>query len=132
MADYVQIIAEADHPAQEDAMAAEHFAVGRCQFSGTVTVVSLLPEAQVNLDAANYRTFQLINHGQTGGGNTVVASISTDTGDDWHGMDEKHMTLSTVESDLVVAENDTLEMVETVSGTGAAHPQMKVEVRGVH
>lgn len=128
----VQILAEADHPAQATANAAEHFAVGRCQFSGTVISVSLLPEAQVTPAAGNFRTFQLINKGQSGGGNTIVASLSTDAGALWAAMDEKPMVLATLVADRKVAVDDTLEMVETTTGTGATHPQLKVEVRGTH
>jgi hypothetical protein len=40
------------------------------------------------------------------------------------------MTLTTTATDLNVAAGDVLAVVETVAGTGAAHPNMQFTVRG--
>lgn len=121
---------EASVPAQGTAGSAQDLVVGEAPFAGTVTGVSVTPEANVTANATNYRTFRLINKGQAGAGATVVASLATDTPttDDLVAFDEKTITLSGTPANLTVAEGDTLVADETTAGTGVAHQGYKIQV----
>lgn len=131
MSVFTHLIAAADHPAQATADTEEQFIVGESPGNYTVTQADIIPEAALTAQATNYRTFELTNRGQAGAGTTVIASLSTDVaGGNWVAGDKKAMTLSATAANLNVAEGDVLEMVETTPGTGLAHPQLQVEVRG--
>lgn len=96
----------------------------RAPFAGTVSRVSYLPTASVTGAASPAsRTLSLINHGQSGGGTTVVASLALVGGVNLVAFDERTLTLSGTASDLVVAEGDILEFRSApVGGTGLADP----------
>lgn len=107
-------------------------AIGESPIAGEVTGVSIIPEAALTAHASNYRTFQLVNKGQSGAGTTVVASFVTDTPttDDLVAFDEKALTLSAVDGAVDVAEGDVLAVVETYAASGVAHSgyRCKVEI----
>ena len=131
MSVHVQVIAAADHPAQGTAATTESFEVGEAQQDFTVTEVSILPNAALTADATNNRTFTLQNRGSGGSGTTVIATLVTDVaGGNWVAHDEKLMTLSGTAANLNVAQNDVLAVIETVGGTGVAHPALQCVVRG--
>jgi hypothetical protein len=130
---FTEIVAQADHPAQATAGTAEAFVVGRAPFDGTLVTSSLIPQAAVVADATNNRTFQLQNRGQAGTGTTVMATLVTDVaGGNWIAYDEKFMALSGTPANLQFAQGDVFAIVETTGGTGVAHPQFMVELRGTH
>ena len=101
------------------AAAAQDQVIDRSPISGQVTSVRLIPEAALVANATNFRTFRVINKGQAGTGNTVVATLATDTPgtDDLAAFDEKAIPIT----NPAVAEGDVLAADETVAGTGVAH-----------
>jgi hypothetical protein len=121
---------EANVPAQGTAGTVQDYVIGEAESGGTVTSVSLVPEAAVTANATNYRTFRVINKGQSGAGSTVVASFATDTvsTDDLVAFDEKALDLSGTAANLVLAAGDVLVADETVAGTGVAHGGYTVKV----
>lgn len=121
---------EANVPAQGTAGSAQDQTIGEAPVKGTVSSVSIIPEAALTANATNYRTFRLINKGQNGAGSTVVASFATDTPttDDLAAFDEKAIPLSGTAANLEVAEGDVLAIDETVTGTGVAHSGYRVKV----
>jgi hypothetical protein len=121
---------EATIPAQGTANAAQDQVVGEAPFAGTVTSVSITPEAAVTAHGTNYRTFRLVNKGAAGSGSTVVASFATDTvtTDDLVAFDEKELTLSGTAANLVVAAGDVLAADETVAAGGVAHGGYQMRV----
>src|SRR4051812_10669288 len=120
---------QASVPAQGTAGTTQSRVIGECQHGGTVREATLLPEAAVTGNATNFRTFQVVNKGQSGAGSTVVASFATSAtpANDLTAYDEKAMTLSATAANLVVAEGDILAAVETVGGTGVAHGGYKIQ-----
>lgn len=128
---FINVVAATDHDAQGTAGTDETFGVGEAQFDGTLTEVSIVPDAAVTADATNNRTFTLQNKGQAGAGTTVMATLTTNVaGGNWVAYDEKLMTLTAVVADLNFVAGDVLAIVETHGGTGVAHPRMQVTVRG--
>lgn len=119
-------------PAQGTANATQDEVIGTAPFAGTVTAVTIVPEAALTAHATNYRTFRLVNKGQAGSGSTVAATFATDTvtTDDLVAFDEKTIPLSGTAADLVVASGDVLAADETVAASGVAHSgyTMQVEI----
>lgn len=102
--------------------------LARAPFAGTVTGVSLTPEAAVTGATGTKRTFTLVNKGQAGAGTTVVATLDLITGTDLVAFDEKDFTLGTGAA-VQVAEGDILAVVETHASTGTAHSGGQVSVK---
>lgn len=104
--------------------------IGEAPFAGTVTRVRLVPEANVVGNASNFRTFRILNKGQSGAGSTVVATFSTNAtpANDLVAFDEKDIPLSAVAGATTVAAGDVLAVDETVTGTGVAHAGYKVVI----
>lgn len=102
--------------------------VGEAPFDGTVTGVSLTPEAAVTGDNTHYRTFTLVNKGQTGVGTTVIATLALTTGINLVAFDEKAFTLSVVAGATTVVAEDILAVVEVHTGNGLAHSGGQVEI----
>lgn len=102
-------------------------AIAVAPFGGTVTKVSILPEAAVTGATATKRTFSLINKGQTGAGTTVVAILDLITGTDLVAFDEFLFTLSADPANKV-AQGDVLVLAETHASTGTAHSGGEVEI----
>lgn len=116
-------------PAQDSAVTVQDEVVGDAPFAGTVDRVTITPEAAVVANDVNNRTFRLINKGQSGAGNTVVASYRSDiAGGSLAAFDEKDLTLSGVAGARTVAEGDVLVMDEIITGTGVAHGGYEVEI----
>ncbi len=121
---------EATVPAQGTANAAQDLVIGKAPFAGRVKSVSIIPEAALVANATNFRTFRVVNKGQTGVGTTLVASHATDTPttDDLAAFREKTLVLSGTAANLVVAKGDVLAADETVAASGVAHSGYKVVV----
>jgi len=104
--------------------------IGEVPFDGTVTSVSIVPEANGTAHAANFRTFSVLNKGAAGSGSTSVAALATDTvtTDDLKAFDEKAVPLSGTAANLEVTAGDILAVVETVAAEGLAHSGYKVQV----
>jgi hypothetical protein len=124
---------EATIAPQGTANAAQDQVVGKAPYAGRVASVAIIPEAALTANGTNFRTFRVINKGQSGSGSTVVASFATDTPttDDLAAFDEKAIPLSGTPANLNVAAGDVLAVDETVAGTGVAHSGYKaiVEIR---
>jgi hypothetical protein len=120
---------QATIPAASAAVAQDQV-VAESHVAGKVTAVSFTPEANITAHATNYRTFRLLNKGQSGAGSTVIASFATDTvtTDDLTAFDEKQLTLSSTAADLVVAVGDILAWDETVAASGVATSGGRVEI----
>lgn len=128
---FVNIVAQVDHAAQATAATTETFSLGEAQFDGTLTEVSIVPDAAVTADNTNNRTFTVTNKGLTGVGTAVMATLVTNVaGGNWVAYDEKLMTISAVAADILFVSGDVLSIVETVGGTGVAHPKIQVTARG--
>ena len=121
---------DTDVPAQGTAGAAQDYVIGEAPFAGTVSEVTIIPEAAVTAHGTNYRTFRVVNKGQAGAGTTVVASFATDTvtTDDLAAFDEKTIPLSGTAANLVVAAGDVLVADETVAASGVAHGGYTIKV----
>lgn len=121
---------DADIPAQGTANATQDYVIGEAPHAGTVSEVTIIPEAAVTAHATNYRTFRVVNKGQAGAGTTVVASFATDTvtTDDLAAFDEKTVTLSAVAGATTVAAGDVLVADETVAASGVAHGGYTIKV----
>lgn len=121
---------EAFVPAQGTANATQDQVIGEAPYAGTVTEVTIIPEAAVTAHGTNYRTFRVVNKGQAGAGTTVVATFATDTvtTDDLAAFDEKTIPLSGTAANLVVAEGDVLVADETVAAAGVAHGGYTIKV----
>jgi hypothetical protein len=131
MSVFLMQLAKADHIAQATAATDESFEVGENQFDSTVTEVSIIPNAALTADATNNRTFTLQNRAQDGTGTVTVATLVTDVaGGNWAAHDEKLMTLTATVANRNLNAGDVLTMTETHGGTGVAHPEMQVVVRG--
>ena len=102
-------------------------AIAVAPFDGTVTKVSILPEAAVTGATATKRTFTLVNKGQAGSGTTVVATLDLVTGTNLAAFDEMLFTLSADPANKV-AQGDVLALVETHASTGTAHSGGEIEV----
>jgi hypothetical protein len=121
---------ETEVAAQATAGTVQDQVIGEAPFAGTVTEVTIIPEAAVTANATNFRTFRVVNKGQAGAGTTVVATFATDTvtTDDLAAFDEKTIPLSGTAANLVVAAGDVLAADETVTGTGVAHGGYTIKV----
>lgn len=121
---------EATVPAVGAASTTQDQVVGEAPFAGTVTSVSITPEANLTAHASNYRTFALVNKGAAGSGSTTIATFATDTvtTDDLTAFDEKAIPLSATAANLVVAAGDQLVIVETVAASGVQHSGYHVAV----
>jgi hypothetical protein len=116
-------------PAQGTAATVQDQVVGECEHAGTVSSVSIVPEANVAADATNNRTYRLVNKGQSGAGSTLIASHQTTTGGALTAFDEKALTLSGTAANLLVAAGDILAADETVTGTGQTHAGYTIKVQ---
>lgn len=122
---------EADIPAQGTAGSTQDFVIGEAPYAGTVSEVTIIPEAAVTAHGTNYRTIRVVNKGAAGAGSTVVASLALDTPttDDLAAHDEKTIPLSGTAANLVVAAGDVLVADETVAASGLAHGGYRITVK---
>lgn len=115
---------------QADADTVQDQVIGEAPYAGTVTEVTIIPEAAVVAHGTNFRTFRVVNKGAAGAGTTVVATFATDTvtTDDLAAFDEKAIPLSAVANATTVAAGDVLVADETVAAAGVAHGGYTIKV----
>lgn len=96
--------------------------------AGTVSSVTVIPDATITGANTNTRKYELVNKGQAGAGTTVVATLQFNSGVNATNFDSKALTLSSTPADLVVVDGDVLALVSTAVGTGLADPGGLVKV----
>lgn len=90
--------------------------------AATVSAVSYVPVTTITGANTNTRKVVLVNLGQTGSGNTVVATLQFDSGVNATAGQAKTITLSGTAANLVLAAGDVLQWQSTHVGTGIADP----------
>lgn len=123
-----------EHVAQTPAVAAAATAdqvIGTVPVDGTVQRVVYTPEAAITGQNTESRTLTVINKGQSGTGNTVVATLALTAGVNAPAFDEKEFTLAAAASRKVTAGDVLVAVSTTVGVTGLADPggQIKVTIR---
>jgi hypothetical protein len=103
-------------------------AVKTVPFDGTVSAVKYTPASTITGADTNSRTVTLVNTGQTGSGNTVVATVAFTNGVNAAGSAAKTITLSGTAANLKVKKGDQLKWVSTHVGNGIADPGGSVAV----
>lgn len=105
----------------------------RAKHKGKVTGVSFTPSASVTADGTNYATYTLTRY-------TAGASATTVATRAWSATNSvistpESLTLSGTAANLLLAVNDTLEVVKSVAGTGLVIPDgllvIEYELTGV-
>lgn len=96
--------------------------VFRCPADATVSAVTYAPVTAITGANTNTRSVSLVNKGQAGAGNTVVATIQYNAGVNAAAADENAVTLSGTPANLNVAAGDILQWQSTAVGTGIADP----------
>jgi len=96
--------------------------------AGTVTAITYTPEALITGADTNSRTLTVVNKGQAGAGNTVIATLALTNGVNAPAFDEKPFVLSVVAGATTVAEGDVLVAVSDSIGTGLADPGGQVSI----
>jgi hypothetical protein len=94
----------------------------RVDSAGTVTSVTYAPVTAITGANTNTRSVSLVNKGQSGAGNTIVATIQYNSGVNAAASDENTVTLSGTPANLTVAAGDILQWQSTAVGTGIADP----------
>ncbi len=94
----------------------------RVDSDGTVTAVTYSPVTAITGANTNTRSVSLVNKGQSGAGNTVVATIQYNSGVNAAASDENTVTLSGTPANLTVTAGDILQWQSTAVGTGIAAP----------
>lgn len=115
-------------PAQTAATAVTGALIGEAPEDGTVSNVTFTPDAAITGATATKRTITLVNRGQDGTGNTVIATLDLITGVNPAAGDEYDFTLSGTPANLNVAAGDMLAVAEAVTSTGTANPGGLVQV----
>jgi hypothetical protein len=91
-------------------------------FDGEVTSVKLIPTTVLTGVVTNSRTISVVNKGQSGSGNTVVATKAFVNAVNAPAADETDITLSATAANRDVVEGDVLYITSTHVGTGLADP----------
>jgi hypothetical protein len=106
----------------------DSFAIGEAPFAGTVTGISYTPDAASTGNDTNYRTYTVVNKGQSGAGTTVIGTLALLNTVNLVAFDEKAFTLSVVAGATTVAEGDILAFVSTHTASGLVDPGGSVSV----
>lgn len=99
--------------------------VGR---AATVSSVTFTPLTTITGAATNNRTVSLVNLGQNGAGNTVVATLNFGNGTNAPAGIPKAIPVSGTPANLQVASGDVLQWQSVHVGTGIADPGGLVSV----
>jgi hypothetical protein len=94
----------------------------RVDSDGTVASVTYSPVTAITGANTNTRSVSLVNKGQSGAGNTVIATIQYNSGVNAAASDENTVTLSGTPANLTVTAGDILQWQSTAVGTGIADP----------
>jgi hypothetical protein len=95
---------------------------------GTVSSVTFVPLVAITGANTNTRSYSLVNTGQNGAGNTVVATLQMNSGTNAAVNQARTITLSGTPANLVVTAGDVLVWQSTAVGTGIADPGGLVSV----
>lgn len=90
--------------------------------AATVSAVSYVPVTTITGANTNTRSVSLVNLGQAGSGNTVVATLQFNSGVNATAGQAKTITLSGTPANLNLAAGDVLQWQSTHVGTGIADP----------
>jgi hypothetical protein len=94
----------------------------RCPNDSTVSAVTYAPVTVITGANTNTRSVSLVNKGQSGAGNVVVATIQYNSGVNAVASDENTVTLSGTPANLNLTAGDILQWQSTAVGTGIADP----------
>jgi hypothetical protein len=94
----------------------------RAPSDSTVSAVTYAPVTVITGANTNTRSVSLVNKGQSGAGNTVVATIQYNSGVNAVAADENTVTLSGTPANLNLSAGDILQWQSTAVGTGIADP----------
>jgi hypothetical protein len=130
MSVFTHTIAKADLPVTI-AAGVPATTLGEVRGKYTITEVNIVAEAAMTGATATARTLTVYNRGQAGAGTTVVASLAFIDTVDLVANDKKALTLTATAADLLVADGDVLECVETVASTGTVRPEAVLTVLGI-
>lgn len=117
----LQRTVEANVPAVA-AAADDDTVLAQAPYAGSVTAVYYVPEDEIIGADDDSRSLQLLNRGQDGTGDTVVASRALAEGVDAAASDEIAVSLSPTDASRVIAEGDTLVWSSEHIGEGLADP----------
>lgn len=122
MGDQAPLVQKFEAEMSAAATGASFSATIRAPYDGTVTSVTYAPVAAITGAATNNRTVSVVNHGQTGAGTAVVATVTYANAVNVAAFDEGTVALSGTPANLVVASGDILEVKSVPNGTGIADP----------
>lgn len=105
--------------------------IGEAPFDGQVTSVTFIASSSVVGENTNTRTLRLINSGQSGTSQVVVAELQFLDGVDAVAFDEVAIPLSDTQVNRVVAKGDILVLRSAHAGSGLADPGGLVQVEFV-
>lgn len=91
-------------------------------YGATVTGVSYTPKANITGANTDTRTLQLVNRGQDGNSERLIAQVTFLSGVNATDYNEVELTLTDTLSYREVAAGDILELVSRHSGSGLADP----------
>lgn len=126
-APHIQVM-QAMVPGQATAGTDDSWVLFEVPFDATVTAVSYTTDAAITGHASNNRTFSVINTGNAGTGATTIASVTTNTSNNFVAFDEKALTLSGTAANLIVASGNIIKFLSDASGDGVADPGGVVQV----
>lgn len=108
-----------DHPAVAIAASKED-PVMRVDGAGFVSAVRLVPQAAIAGINVNTRRLDVVNRGQAGLGNTVIATLQFNAGVNGVAFDE--LAIPVNDANDAVADGDILSLLSAAVGTGLADP----------
>jgi hypothetical protein len=109
-------------PAVATAGSSQNTNLADAPYDGTVTYVGYVPVAAITGANTNTRQVQLVNKGQAGSGNTVIATLSFVSGTNAAASDEVSVPLSGTANATTIASGDVLQWQSNAVGTGLADP----------
>lgn len=109
-------------PAMATAATDETSFVARAPFAGGVAAVRFTADANITGVNTNNRFFRLVNRGQNGAGNTVIAQLEMASGVNAVAGDELNIPLSGVANATDVAAGDIIAWFSDAQATGLADP----------
>lgn len=114
-------------PAQATAGTDDNWPLWQAQFKCKITAVNFVPSANITADGTNYSTYTLTRYTAGASGATVATRAWSAT--DSVAKTPEAMALSGTAANLLLAVDDTLEIVKTHGGTGLAIPDGLLVIR---
>lgn len=103
-------------------------AINSSPFAGKVISAVYIPNAEAKGKATDFRTLKIINKGQKGEGNTVIAELALEAGKNIGAFNAGVIPLSETLKNLEVAEGDVLAFSSVLTGKGIVDPGGSVVV----